>query len=240
MVERRRIPVVIAPERHRCRASSAWARPEIGGKPRSTAWRPPSCIICASPTGKRSLPESGGWAPRSRSCGEASPTRSGTTYPAPGEQGPEDLAADVIPLNRLPEENDHPGKADVDQDLSLQHYLTFIQRALATIDGVPPVYGAKILATASDMQRLTGWDPAAMFLRSGSGDHRHLIRAVMAMVENGLINKTSLGLPAMTTRVFERYGRSKGRAPWSGGSRCVTLGFASEVTRLAARRCWSW
>lgn len=132
-------------------------------------------------------------------------------YPPAAQQGPTALPATQIAPGRLTEEPEHPGGAEVDQNLSLQQYLTFIQRALDSIADVPPAYGAKILVTATHMQTLTGWDPAQMFLRKGSGDHRHLTRAVMAMHHNGMVN--GLVLEDETKWAFARYSRSEPELP---------------------------
>jgi len=123
-------------------------------------------------------------------------------YPRRAQQGPTDLSTATLPHDRLAEA-EHPEATTIDDRLSLQHYLTFIQTALDSVAGVPPVYGAKILSTAREMQNLTGWNPAEMFLRSGMGDDRHLVRAVMAMQTRGMV--TGLVLPAPMIATLSRY-----------------------------------
>ncbi len=138
-------------------------------------------------------------------------------YPEVGKQvsRPLRLSKTVVSDAQLSNTNEPPGATQLDQRLSLQEYLTFIQTALQTLEdeGVPPVYGAKILQTAQDMKRLTNWDPEEMFLRVGKGDQRHLVRAVLTIATHGLA--PGLVIPPATLQVFSRYLEPKPHLPIS-------------------------
>jgi hypothetical protein len=130
-------------------------------------------------------------------------------YPPKASQKEKPLATPIA-LDRLPEGSFESG-IEVDRGLSLQQYLTFIQRALSHIPNVPPQYGAKILQTAREMRLLAHWDPDQMFLRVGMGDHRHFVRAVVTMQARALA--PGLVLPAPIPAVFGGYWQAQPSLP---------------------------
>lgn len=126
-------------------------------------------------------------------------------FPRPDAQAarPLGLGTDVLPTKKLPESAD-PGSEAVDESLSLQDYVAFLQRSVASVANVPAVYGQKILQSAASMQRLTGLDPAQLFLKVGKGDQRQVVRAVVSVALKGGI-AGNLAIPVATLDVFRRY-----------------------------------
>ena len=134
-------------------------------------------------------------------------------FPRPGAQAarPLGLGTDALPTKKLPESAD-PGAEPVDESLSLQDYVAFLQRSVASVANVPAVYGQKILQSAAAMQRLTGLDPAQLFLKVGKGDQRQVVRAVVSVALKGGI-AGNLAIPVATLDVFRRYVTSAPELP---------------------------
>lgn len=128
------------------------------------------------------------------------------------QSAPLRLSEQDLPTDRLPQEDENLASEAVDESLSLQQYLAFIQRVIERLPNVPPVYAAKILHAAQVMHQLTGLDPAQLFLKVGKGDQRQLIRAVMTIKQKGFAPE--LVIPAPTLQVFERYWTSKPDLPY--------------------------